>query len=182
MNYFSIDYFVIYTLLFITLVIGLWAGRSVQNIREYAIGNKTFGITALVATFLATDIAGESILDLTGEVNKTGIILAVVFIVGVGIAFIIQAVFIAPKMIYFSKCITMGDVMGTLYGVNAKMITGVLGLFTAICIAGMDLTVLGILCEALLGIDYRWGVGVGGILLVSFSALGGFFVVFVSVF
>ena len=173
MNYFSIDYFVIYTLLFITLVIGLWAGRSVQNIREYAIGNKTFGITALVATFLATDIAGESILDLTGEVNKTGIILAVVFIVGVGIAFIIQAVFIAPKMIYFSKCITMGDVMGTLYGVNAKMITGVLGLFTAICIAGMDLTVLGILCEALLGIDYRWGVGVGGILLATYTAHGG---------
>ncbi|MEM7055480.1 MAG: HD domain-containing protein [Bacteroidota bacterium] len=173
MNYLSIDYLIIGAFLLITLIIGLWAGRGIKDIREYAIANKQFGTAALIATFLATDIAGESVLDLTGEVGKTGIILSVVFIVGVGIAFIIQALFIAPKMVYFDKCITMGDVMGTLYGANSKIITGLLGFFTAICIAGMEVTVLGLLCESLLDIDYRWGVGLGGLILAVYSAYGG---------
>lgn len=37
----------------------------------------------------------------------------------------------------------------------------------------MDITVLGILCETLLGIDYRWGVGIGGLILVLYTGHGG---------
>jgi Na+/proline symporter len=173
MDYFSTDYLIIYAFLVITLVIGLRAGRGIKDTREYVLANRSFGTVALVGTFLATDIAGESILDLTGEVNQAGIILAVVFIAGVGISFIMQAIFIAPKMGYFGKCITMGDVMGTLYGNNSQIITGVLGFFTAICVAGMDLTVMGLLCETLLGLDYRMGVGIGGCVLAAYTAHGG---------
>jgi Na+/proline symporter len=173
MNYLSADHLVVYAFLIITLIIGLRAGRGIKDIREYAIANKTFSTAAIVLTFLATDLAGESVLDLAGEVSKTGIILAVVFIVGVGGGFLIQALFIAPNIAYFNQSITMGDVMGTLYGVNSKIIAGLLGFFTAICVAGMELTVLGLLCESLLGIDYRWGIGLGGIVLAIYSAHGG---------
>ncbi len=173
MNYFSIDYLIVYAFLLITLIIGLRAGRGIKDIREYAVANKTFSTAALVLTFLATDLAGESVLDLAGGVSKEGIILSVVFIVGVCGGFLAQALFIAPNIVYFKQSITMGDVMGTLYGVNSKIITGLLGFFTAICIAGMEITVLGLLCESLLGIDYRWGVGLGGIVLASYSAHGG---------
>ncbi|MHA7878132.1 MAG: sodium:solute symporter family protein, partial [Bacteroidota bacterium] len=154
-------------------MIGLRAGSGIKDIREYATANKSFGTVALILTFLATNVAGESILDLAGEVNKTGIILSVVFIVGVGGLLLIQALFIAPNITYFDSCITMGDVMEVLYGSNSKIITGILGFFTAICVAGMEIIVLGLLCELLLGIDYRWGVGLGGVLLAAYSAYGG---------
>ena len=173
MYYLSLDYLIVYAFLLITLIIGLRAGRGIKDIREYALANKQFGVGALVLTFFATNVAGESILDLAGEVNKTGIILSVVFIVGVGGLLMIQALFIAPNITYFSSSITMGDVMETMYGTSSKLITGVLGFFTAICVAGMELIVLGLLCELLLGIDYRWGVGVGGFLLAIYSAYGG---------
>ncbi|XWN35268.1 MAG: HD domain-containing protein [Roseivirga sp.] len=172
MNYLSTDHLIVYAFLLITLAIGLWAGRGIKDIREYAIGNRTFGTAALVLTFLATNVAGESILDLAGEVNKTGIIFPVIFTIGISGGLIVQAL-IAPNIVSFRESLTMGDIMGTLYGTNSQIITGLLGFFTAICVAGMEIVVLGLFCESLLGIDYRWGVGLGGILLAIYSAHGG---------
>jgi Na+/proline symporter len=37
----------------------------------------------------------------------------------------------------------------------------------------MELIVLGLLCESLLDLDYRWGVGLGGFILSLYSAHGG---------
>ncbi|MEL6358679.1 MAG: sodium:solute symporter family protein, partial [Bacteroidota bacterium] len=76
MNLSTLDLLIVAGSLIITLIIGLRAGRGIKDIREYALANKTFGTAALVLTFLATNVAGESILDLAGEVSKTGIILS----------------------------------------------------------------------------------------------------------
>jgi Na+/proline symporter len=71
---------------------------------------------------------------------------------------LMQALLFAPKFISFSGCMTMGDIMGQLYKSPGQIITGILGFFTATCIAGMELTVIGIIGEVLLGIDFRFGV------------------------
>ena len=170
MNYSTIDYLIVFAFLLTTLVLGLWAGRGIKDIREYGIGNKTFGPVALALTFLATD---TGIVNLVEVIGAQGIILSATIIIGGVIAYIIFGLFIAPNMVYFDKCITMGDVMGTLYGPNSKIITGILGFLAAVCIAGMEIVVLGLLCESLFGIDYKWGVGVGGFLLATYTAYGG---------
>lgn len=170
MDYLSTDHLIVYAFLLITLVIGLRAGRGIKDIREYAIGNRSFGTVALVLTFLATN---TGIINVVDEIGKTGIILSVSIIAGLAISSCILALFIASKMASFSKSITMGDVMETLYGTNSKVIAGILGFLTTICIAGMELIVLGLLCESLLGLDYRWGVGLGGLILAIYSAHGG---------
>jgi len=65
------------------------------------------------------------------------------------IAFVIQATFVTPRIPYLRQCMTMGDVMGTLDGINRKIITVLLGFLTAIFVTGTDLTVMGLLCEVL---------------------------------
>lgn len=102
MNYFSIDFLIVYAFLLITLTIGLQAGRGVKDIREYATANKMFGTGALVLTWLATDIAGETVLDMTGAVRTVGIIQPFAVFGGVGIAVLMQALFFAPKFAQFS--------------------------------------------------------------------------------
>jgi Na+/proline symporter len=171
-HYLGIDYLIVYAFLLITLVIGLLTGRGIRDIREYANANKMFGTGALVLTWLATDIAGETILDMTGAVRTVGIIQPLTVFGGVSIAILLQALVFAPKFTQFNDCITMGDVMGTLYKGASQIMTGVLGFFTALCIAGMELTVIGILSEHL-GIDFRFGVWIGGLLLVLYTTHGG---------
>ena len=62
MNYFSVDYLIIYAFLIITLILGIKAGKGIDNIRTYAIGDKNFSTAALILTFLATTLAGTSII------------------------------------------------------------------------------------------------------------------------
>jgi Na+/proline symporter len=172
MNYLSLDYLIIYAFLLITLVIGLRVGEGIKDIREYANANKMLGTGALVLTWLATDIAGETVLDMTGSVRTAGIIQPLTVFGGWSIAMLLQALVFAPRFTQFSNCITMGDVMGALYKGPSQVITGVLGFLAALCIAGMELTVMGILSESL-GIGFHFGVWVGGLLLVLYTTHGG---------
>ena len=173
MQYLSIDYLIVYAFLAITLFIGLQTGRGIKNFREYATANKMFGTGALVLTWLATDIAGETILDLTQSVRTEGIIHIVATQSGWVIALLAQGLIFAPKFTKFPNCISLGDVMGQLYKSPSQVMAGVLTSLNALCIAGMEITVLGLLSETLLGIDYRWGVGLGGALLILYTTHGG---------
>ena len=90
MPYLTIDYLIVYALLAITLYVGLLAGGRIKDIREYATANKTLGTGALILTWLATDIAGQTILDMTHSVRTEGIIQFLTLISGVTIALFFQ--------------------------------------------------------------------------------------------
>jgi Na+/proline symporter len=173
MNYFSIDYIIVYAFLATTLYIGLRTGKGVKDIRAYATANKMFGTGALVLTWLATDIAGETVLDMAHSVRTEGIMHILATMGAISIALLMQTFIFAPRFANFPNCITLGDVMGQLYKIPSQVISGVLTSLNAFCIAGMEVTVLGLLAESLLGIDYRWGVVLGGAILVIYTVHGG---------
>ena len=172
MNYLTIDYLIVYAFLLISLIIGLRAGKGIKDIKEYAIANRSFGTGALVLTYLATNITGAGVLHVTDIIYRQGIIITVAGS-GVVIAFLIRAFLIAPKVMHFSNCLTMGDIMKSCYGSYSGIIAGILGFLTAISIAGMDLLGMSIVSEYLLGISPAWTIVVGGLLLALYSAHGG---------
>ena len=172
MQYLSIDFLILYAFLAITLFIGLRTGRGIKDIREYATGNKMFGTGALVSTWLATYICGETILDVV-QYSRTNGIIEILDILACGISFLVHGFIFAPRFLNFPNCMTMGDIMGTLYKRPSQVLTGVLSFCTAMCIMGMEMTVIGILSETLLGIDFYWGVIIGGFILVLYTVYGG---------
>jgi Na+/proline symporter len=172
MQYLSIDYLIVYVFLAITLFIGLRAGRGVKDIRDYAIANKSFGTIALVLTYLATDIGGGSILGDTKEVFTNGIMMTVALF-GLGISFVLTAIFIAPKMERFNGCLTVGDIMGKLYGKLSGVIGGILGILYALAATGIQLVALGLICQNLLQIDFTWSIIIGGFLIALYASHGG---------
>ncbi|MHA7878120.1 MAG: sodium:solute symporter family protein, partial [Bacteroidota bacterium] len=172
MPYLSADYLVVYAFLLVIFIVGWRAGKGIKDIRTYAIGNKNFGTAALVLTFLATEVGGQGAINLAGEIGTVGIIVLVTFL-GMSIAYLVQALWIAPKLAHFAQCMTMGDVMGNLYGRSAQVIVGIFSFFIAICCAGTEVIMLGIVTQSLLGIDARWGMVVGGILLTFYVVHGG---------
>jgi hypothetical protein len=50
MNYLSIDALIVHGFLLVTLLVGLWAGRGIKDIREYPIANKMYGTGVLTMT------------------------------------------------------------------------------------------------------------------------------------
>lgn len=172
MNYLNIDYLIVYVFLAITIIIGIRAGRGIKDIREYAIGDKVYGIAILVFTFLATNIGGGSTLDAASDVFSNGIIGAIAAL-GVCIQILLVGIFITPHMKHFPDCLTIGDVMGKFYGRYSQIITGILGTLYSFCMIGMQLLVLGVVCKSLLGISASWGIIIGGLILIIYSTHGG---------
>jgi len=54
----DVDGLIVSSFLLLTLAVGLWSGRGVKNMREYAVANKQFGTGVLTMTMLATYITG----------------------------------------------------------------------------------------------------------------------------
>ena len=172
MKSFDIDCLIIYAFLLITLVIGLRAGRGIQTIREYAVGNKRFGTVALTLTFLATNIAGASIFNIVAMIVDDGIIITAALL-SLMFMFVFFALFIAPHAAKFPHCFTMGDLVGHFYGSGGQLIAGCLGLLTSLCIATMELSMLGEVGHTLLGWPRAWAIVLGGAGLAFYAAHGG---------
>ena len=172
MHYLSTDYLIVYVFLLVTLIVGWRAGRGVKDIRDYAIGNRAFGTAALVLTFLATEVGGQGVINIAGEIGTTGVIVMLTFL-SFPISYIVQALWIAPKMERFPQCMTMGDIMGELYGRPSQVITGIFSFIITTCSSGAEVIMLGLASPALLGIDARIGMIVGGGVLTFYVVHGG---------
>ena len=172
MNYMSLDYCIVYAFVCATLVIGYLAGRGIKDIREYAIANKSFGTAALVLTYLATDFGGGTLLGDVGAVFSNGIIY-IAADSGLFFAYMVRGLFIAPCMVHFDGCFTMGDVMERLYGVPGKLLSGVASVLYSAILVAIQLMVLETVCKSLLGIDPFWGIIVGGTIMTIYAAHGG---------
>jgi solute:Na+ symporter, SSS family len=173
MNYFSIDALIVYGFLLITLVTGLWAGRNVKTIQEYAIANRVYGTGVLVMAFLSTYIECWNLVGFPGDIFADGIthlIPSVLF--GVIFCLLFIAKFIAPKMIYFQGCLTMGELMGRFYGKYGRIATGFLGLVYNITAVSIQIIFFKIVCT-LLGINGNWGVAISAFILVLYASFGG---------
>eukprot|EP01132_Coremiostelium_polycephalum_P000300 gene300-389_t len=166
------DYLIVYALLAIIFIIGILSGRNIQNIREYATVSRNWGTTSLLLALLATNVTGASIINGAACVFSSKIILLFALLGG-AISFIVIALFIAPRVVYFNHCRTIGDLMKGFYGPYSGILAGALGLLNALLLVGMELHVLGMICEELLGIQATWGIVIGGGALVGYSAYGG---------
>jgi SSS family solute:Na+ symporter len=173
MSHLSIDALIVYAFLLITLLVGLWAGRGIKDIREYALANKMYGTGVLTITLLATYITGSQGIGYVGYVFDDGLLpVFSILICGAIICFSFIAHFVAPKMARFEGCLTMAEVMGQVYGQTVRMWMGVLGVFYSIVIATLQIIWLGYIGE-IINIPGQWSILLGGAFLVIYSARGG---------
>ena len=172
MSLLSLDGLIVAAFLLVTLAIGIRAGQGVKTVREYAIAGKRYGTTALVLTFLATDIGGGTVFGNVKEVFTQGPINTLALL-GLSLSFLWRAFFIAPRMHRFRCCLTMGDVMETLYGSQAKVCTGFLNVLTSGALMAIQMVALGMVFESFLGINARWGTLVCGLGLAAYTCHGG---------
>lgn len=70
---FNIDIAIVIGFLLVTLVVGMYKGQNIQNIKEFALGNRNFTTVTLVCTIVATWIGGEDFFILISESYTDGL-------------------------------------------------------------------------------------------------------------
>ena len=173
MDYFSIDYLIVYAFLIITLIIGLWAGRGIKDIREYAIADRGYGTGVLTMTLLATYMGGWHLLGFPCDIFADGLVhILVEVLFGVVFCLLFISWCIVPNMARFQDHLTMGDLMYDFYGAPGRTITGFLGLLYSTTAVSVQIFFLQEVCK-ILEIKTDWGIALGALVLVFYTAVGG---------
>ncbi|XWN35705.1 MAG: hypothetical protein ROO73_02940 [Roseivirga sp.] len=94
-------------------------------------------------------------------------------LLGLPLSFLLRAWLIAPNMHRFEGCLTLGEMMGKLYGGHAQTLAGLLGLCSAVTAAGLQLSALGLIAQHCLGLNPALAILGGGLLLAAYTAWGG---------
>ncbi|MBN8827792.1 MAG: ATP-binding protein [Sphingobacteriia bacterium] len=167
-----IDLGIISFYLIFTLILGMYTGRKIKGIRDYAVGGADFITPVLVATIVATWIGGGSTLSLAEKVFKYGFCYVAIYLCEV-ISMLLTSEFLVSKIYRFRGLISAGELMGELFGKPARIITGFGAALNSAGIVGVQIAAIGQLFQAFLGIDPFVGAMIGCGTVVIYSSFGG---------
>ncbi len=172
MEFFNLDIAIVLIFLGLNLVIGLYFGRGVENIRDYALGGRNFSTTALVSTIVATAVTGS--LFITGlSRGYTHGIYDLIPISGYAFSLMLTAWYFIPKMQSFLGDVSIADSMGRNYGDQARIITAVCSIIATLGAIAIQFKVFGTIINYFLGLDAFLAVAVSGTVVTLYSAFGG---------
>jgi Na+/proline symporter len=172
-TYFALDYIILYIFLAVTLITGVWAGRNIRDIRDYALAGKTFGVGALTMTFLATYLDGANTIGIQKSILEYGIILLISRLV-MFIVFILIATYLAPKLVKnFKDSLTFGDIMNKLYGRYGSVLTAIIGTYYTVFMLASQLGFIGSINKLFLEWPASFSILAVGLVLIIYSSFGG---------
>ncbi|SPR12226.1 sodium:proline symporter [Orientia tsutsugamushi] len=178
----NIDIILVGLFLIANLAIGLWYGKEVKSVRDYAISGRNFSTAALTATLLATWIGGGTFSFRLYEIYSIGI-LAVLGVIGHILNFLITAYVLIPRMQEFLGKLSVSDVMGDLYGKHVRIITAICSIIKASTGIAIQIKVFSTMFNHFLGMDSVYATIISSMVVIIYSAFGGIrAVVFTDVF
>jgi len=169
----TFNHALVYGFLVVVFLVGLWAGRGIKSIRDYALAGKVYGTGILTITLLATQLSGRVLFIVPHQLYTDGLIRFLVSVLGVVLSALFIGRFIVPKVSKFTKSLTMGEIMGEMYGKNTRMATGAIGFFFSICYTAVQVLVLGKIFSQFINVSTTQGVLIGGAIVIAYSTFGG---------
>lgn len=154
------------------LAIGIYAGRHIRNLSDYAVAGRSYGAIVIFATLTASFIGGGFSMGNAERVFRVGIV-NIVALWGFSLKEILVARHIAPRMTKYGQAISVGDIMESHYGKTAKIFTGLFGFIVCAGILGAQVGAIGYVFHLFLGIDRFWGILLGCGIVIVYATIGG---------
>lgn len=168
----NIDIVIIAVFLILNLGVGLYYGRGVTNITEYAIGNRNFTTAALVSTIVATAVTGSMFTIGICRTYTDGLY-DLLPTCGIALSLCLSAAFIIPRMKSFLGTISIAEALGNRYGRRVRIITAIGAIIANIGGIAVQYKVLGGVVSYFLGADIVSAVIMTGVIVTLYSAFGG---------
>lgn len=151
--------------------------RQTKNITDYFIGGRSLGGITIGLSFFATYSSTNSFIGFSGQAYSYGI--GWLLVAPCAVIFSLMAwVIVAPRLRQFTEklnSVTLPDFIGFRYGsANARLIAAIIVVFssflymTAVFKGGANLL------QSFLGISYELAIGVLLIIVMLYTAVGGF--------
>ncbi len=166
-----LDSAIIALYLLCTIIIGVTSSKGVKNTKDFAVGNKDFLTITLIMTIFATYVDGEIILNGATQGFKSGI--SFFYANCADFLTLIAYGFIAQRAVKYREAISVGDIVGEMYGQRAQMLTGVFGFLISTSLVAVQFKALSFVFHYFYNISPDIGVWLSAIILIAYSAFGG---------
>lgn len=168
----SIDVIIIVLFLATNLCVGLYYGKGIKTIREYAIGNRDFSTATIAATITATWISGSFFAVNISETYKEGLWF---FIAGFGeiTSLLIIGYILGPRLKEFFGSLSVAESMGGLYGKKARIITAICSIAQAVGMTALQIKVFSSIFSHFLDMSSLEATLISSFVVIFYSAFGG---------
>lgn len=172
-QFFSLDTIIVTFYLLVILYIGVKAGGEVNNLKDYAISKKDFSTPTVIATIFATVVGGGTTIGLAEKAFSLGIIILLPLL-GNFIGYLTYS-YIALRTTLLTKdnSISVGELVGKLYGKSARVITGCLALCASLGYVSAQVGSIGYIINYFFNIPFLWGVTIGYGIVILYTTFGG---------
>lgn len=156
----------------LTLAIGLWVGRRVHNVGDFLVAGRHLSFTITSAALFATWFGSETILGSSGAFQHDGLLGVVEDPMGAALCLLLLGFFLA-RPLYRMGLYTFGDFYRERFGKKAELAGGLLLMLSYLGWVAGQLLAIGLVAEAVFGIDRQWGIVLGCLLVLAYTAQGG---------
>jgi solute:Na+ symporter, SSS family len=169
----TIDGFIIAVYLIAVFAISLYRPNRSRSLKEYAVGKKDFNSWAIFSTLSAAIVGANTTLGLSAQTYAFGIVFLISYF-GCSIQQLLVTVFFAPRLKrYFPQALSMGDVMGQLYGKYGQVCSGLFSLIFCLGIMSAQVAGMGYIFYLFFGVSQTIGCFIGCGVVIGYAALGG---------
>ena len=167
-----VDYCLIGIYLVFIFFLGLWAGRHIKDIKEYAVANQSYGTFVLFATLSASFIGGGFSFGNADTVFNQGLMSAAA-LWGFSVMLLLVAKYITPHIKNFRNCISVGDILGKKLGLEVRLLAGLLGCLVCMGIFAAQIGAIGAVFTQFTPLSFLQGVFLGCGIVIIYTSLGG---------
>jgi len=149
------------------------SSRNVKDMNDFAVARKSFPISILIFTFLATSFGAGSTVGDTSKVYQDGL----VFLFGISGFFIfciMMILFLAKYFDHrFKDMISSGDIIKYFYGEKAEFVTGILGLIISTFVVAGQIKAIAVFVSHYSGFNHYYVTIIAGLMVAFYTAIGG---------
>lgn len=168
-----IDLVIVVLYLVVTLAVGIWAGRNVKSMKDFSVSSKIFPTSVLVSTIFATWMGGDDLIGVSERVYSVGLAFFVL-VLGQTLSLFFHARVIAPKVLRdFPDKVSIGEIMGDLYGKPGQIMSGVANVLFSIGYIAVQVSAIGYICNLFFGVSHFFGTVIGSFIVIMYSSFGG---------
>ena len=167
----DIDIILVSFFLVLTLGVGIYHGRRVKDLRQYALGGKNFSTSALAATIIATWLSGGTLFMIIEHTYSEGLYHLIARL-GIPLTLWLYGQ-LAVRMGKFMNKLSVAEAMGSMYGKTVQLITAICAIMVATGSVAIQFQVMGILLTSILNLDSTVITIVATCITLFYTSLGG---------
>lgn len=173
----------VFMYLLVTVAIGLWAAKRVQNTTDYVVAGRHLPLVMVVTTTFATWFGSETVLGIPARFVESGLNGIVEDPFGAGMCLVFVGLFFAAKL-YKMTLLTISDYYRERYGRGVELICSLMIILSYLGWVSAQVTALGLVFNMLSGgaISVTLGMALGTATILVYTIFGGMWSVAVTDF